>query len=212
MKFRMKIIDVRSNEIRRNIIHPHSLYPWTNSLAGCAREGTGLSCGLSLGLVSETFSVAGFIRWSSKPWEYQFVYSLPLVARSSSATMVATATMVGAIMGLSCQFYSNGVRKLPLMRRESWTLSLSADSILLRRIKKAWFRWNWCGFRWSTRTDPWEHVLAIGLGAGFGNAVANWEVRLQEDLDKKLSEVQTANNKRYIGKRFVCQLCGVLLC
>ena len=48
-------------------------------------------------------------------------------------------------------------------------------------------------------TDPWEHLLAIGLGAGFGNAVANWEVRLQEDLDKKLSEVQTANNKRYIG-------------
>lgn len=49
-------------------------------------------------------------------------------------------------------------------------------------------------------TDPWEHLLAIGLGAGFGNAVANWEVRLQEDLDKKLSEVQSANNKRYIGK------------
>jgi hypothetical protein len=33
-------------------------------------------------------------------------------------TMVATATMVGAIMGLSCQLYSNGVRKLPLMRRK----------------------------------------------------------------------------------------------
>lgn len=77
--------------------------------------------------------------------------------------MVATATMVGALMGLSCQFYSNGVRKLPLMRH------------------------------------PWEHLLAIGLGAGFGNAVASWEVRLQEDLDKKLQEVQSANNKRYIG-------------
>jgi hypothetical protein len=49
------------------------------------------------------------------------------------------------------------------------------------------------------RADPWEHLLAIGLGAGFGNAVAKWEVRLQEDLDKKLSEVQTANNKRYLG-------------
>lgn len=48
-------------------------------------------------------------------------------------------------------------------------------------------------------TDPWEHLLAIGLGAGFGNAVAKWEVRLQEDLDKKLLEVQNANNKRYIG-------------
>ena len=48
-------------------------------------------------------------------------------------------------------------------------------------------------------TDPWEHLIAMGLGAGFGNAVAKWEVRLEEDLDKKLSEVQTANNKRYIG-------------
>lgn len=49
-------------------------------------------------------------------------------------------------------------------------------------------------------TDPWEHLLAMGLGAGFGNAVAKWEVRLQEDLDKKLSEVQSANKKRFIGK------------
>ena len=49
-------------------------------------------------------------------------------------------------------------------------------------------------------SDPWEHLLAMGLGAGFGNAVAKWEVRLEEDLDKKLSEVKTANNKRYIGE------------
>lgn len=47
--------------------------------------------------------------------------------------------------------------------------------------------------------DPWEHVLAIGLGSAFGNAMAKWEVKLQEDLDKKLLEVQNANNKRYIG-------------
>ena len=38
--------------------------------------------------------------------------------RNHQGTMVATATMVGAIMGLSCQLYSNGVRKLPLMRRK----------------------------------------------------------------------------------------------
>lgn len=56
-----------------------------------------------------------------------------------------------------------------------------------------------CRFWVSVWIDPWEHLLAIGLGAGFGNAVASWEVRLQEDLDKKLQEVQSANNKRYIG-------------
>lgn len=48
-------------------------------------------------------------------------------------------------------------------------------------------------------TDPWEHVIAIGLGSAFGNAVANWEVKLQEDLDKKLQEVSSANKKRFIG-------------
>lgn len=47
--------------------------------------------------------------------------------------------------------------------------------------------------------DPWEHVIAIGLGSAFGNAVANWEVKLQEDLDKKLQEVSSANKKRFIG-------------
>lgn len=64
-------------------------------------------------------------------------------------------------------------------------------------------------------TDPWEHLLAMGLGAGFGNAVANWEVRLQEDLDKKLLEVQSANSKRYIGKNashFVCSTFPILAC
>ncbi|CAI7851716.1 unnamed protein product [Closterium sp. NIES-54] len=32
--------------------------------------------------------------------------------------MPASATLVGAAMGLGVQFYSNAVRKLPLMRRE----------------------------------------------------------------------------------------------
>ncbi|KAH9569785.1 hypothetical protein CY35_02G009100 [Sphagnum magellanicum] len=77
--------------------------------------------------------------------------------------MVGTATFVGAALGLSIQFFSNGVRKLPLMRH------------------------------------PWEHVLAVGLGAAFGNAMAKWEVHLQQELDKRLQEVQSANKKRFIG-------------
>ncbi|KAH9543771.1 hypothetical protein CY35_13G082300 [Sphagnum magellanicum] len=80
--------------------------------------------------------------------------------------MVGTATFVGAALGFSIQIFSNGVRKLPLMRH------------------------------------PWEHVLAAGLGATFGNAMVKWEVHLQEDLDKRLQEVQSANKKRFIGASF----------
>jgi hypothetical protein len=44
--------------------------------------------------------------------------------------MVGTATFVGAALGFSIQIFSNGVRKLPLMRRKLWfffptSLSLS---------------------------------------------------------------------------------------
>ncbi|CAM6051071.1 unnamed protein product [Sphagnum compactum] len=80
--------------------------------------------------------------------------------------MVGTATFVGVALGFSIQIFSNGVRKLPLMRH------------------------------------PWEHVLAAGLGATFGNAMVKWEVHLQEDLDKRLQEVQSANKMRFIGAVF----------
>ncbi len=47
---------------------------------------------------------------------------------SSGSSMVGTATFVGAALGFSIQIFSNGVRKLPLMRRKLWfffTTSLS---------------------------------------------------------------------------------------
>ncbi|KAL3680530.1 hypothetical protein R1sor_023486 [Riccia sorocarpa] len=77
--------------------------------------------------------------------------------------MVTTAGLIGAGMGLFVQLYSNGVRKLPLMRH------------------------------------PWEHVLAMGLGSAFGNAVVQWEEKLQTDLDKLIADGKTARTKRFIG-------------
>ncbi|BBN13971.1 hypothetical protein MPTK1_6g07830 [Marchantia polymorpha subsp. ruderalis] len=77
--------------------------------------------------------------------------------------MVTTAGLLGAGMGLFVQLYSNGVRKLPLMRH------------------------------------PWEHVLAMGLGSAFGNAVVKWEDHLQVQLDKLIEDAKTSNNKRYLG-------------
>jgi hypothetical protein len=44
--------------------------------------------------------------------------------------MVGTATFVGAALGLSIQFFSNGVRKLPLMRRKLFILPFPASRLV----------------------------------------------------------------------------------
>ncbi len=44
--------------------------------------------------------------------------------------MVGTATFVGAALGLSIQFFSNGVRKLPLMRRKRFILPFPASRLV----------------------------------------------------------------------------------
>ncbi|KAJ9709423.1 hypothetical protein PVL29_001073 [Vitis rotundifolia] len=77
--------------------------------------------------------------------------------------MPLSATVVGAVLGLSVQLHSNALRKLPLMRH------------------------------------PWEHVLAIGIGAVFGNQLVKWEAKVEEDLDKLLEKAKAANERRYIG-------------
>ena len=38
--------------------------------------------------------------------------------------------------------------------------------------------------------------------------MANWEARLQVELDKKLAEVQNANNNRYIGHNASSRACS----
>ena len=47
--------------------------------------------------------------------------------------------------------------------------------------------------------DPWEHVLAIGIGAVFGNQLVKWEAKVEEDLDKLLKKAKVANEHCYIG-------------
>lgn len=41
------------------------------------------------------------------------------------AEMPASATMIGALLGLGTQMYSNALRKLPYMRRKLFIISLS---------------------------------------------------------------------------------------
>ena len=103
--------------------------------------------------------------------------------------MPLSATVVGAVLGLSVQLHSNALRKLPLMRRElSLTLWLF-DLIWFYFILQIFF----------LISDPWEHVLAIGIGAVFGNQLVKWEAKVEEDLDKLLEKAKAANERRYIG-------------
>ncbi|CAL5412790.1 unnamed protein product [Camellia sinensis] len=87
--------------------------------------------------------------------------------------MPATSTMIGALLGLGTQMYSNALRKLPYMRR---TLPLPSMSL-----------------------HPWEHVVGMGLGVVFVNQLVKWDAKLQEDLDKMLDKAKAANERRYFG-------------
>ena len=42
-------------------------------------------------------------------------------------------------------------------------------------------------------------MLALGLGAVFGNQLVKWEAKVEEDLDKLLQKAKEANERRYIG-------------
>lgn len=48
-------------------------------------------------------------------------------------------------------------------------------------------------------SDPWEHLLGMGLGAVFVNQLVKWDAKLQEDLDKMLEKAKAANERRYFG-------------
>ncbi|KAI5072600.1 hypothetical protein GOP47_0012706 [Adiantum capillus-veneris] len=76
---------------------------------------------------------------------------------------MGSATFFGAAFGLACQFYSNGIRKQPLMRH------------------------------------PWEHVLLISIGIVAANALANWEEKLQADVEKLTKENAEINRSRFKG-------------
>ncbi|ONM23763.1 hypothetical protein ZEAMMB73_Zm00001d006421 [Zea mays] len=93
--------------------------------------------------------------------------------------MPATPTIIGALLGLGTQMYSNALRKLPYMRR----ISLSPLPFLLFP----------CSF-----LHPWEHVLGMGLGAVFVNQLVKFDEKLKEDLDKMLERARLANEQRYI--------------
>ena len=99
------------------------------------------------------------------------------------------ATVVGAVLGLSVQLHSNVLRKLLLMRREF--------SSTLRLFDLIWFYFILQNL--FLILDPWEHVLAIGIGAVFGNQLVKWEAKVEEDLDKLLKKAKVANEHCYIG-------------
>jgi Protein of unknown function (DUF475) len=51
-------------------------------------------------------------------------------------------------------------------------------------------------------SDPWEHVIGMGIGAVFVNSLVKWDEQLKQDLDKMLDKAKAANERRYFGKIF----------
>lgn len=119
--------------------------------------------------------------------------------------MPATATMIGALLGLSTQIYSNALRKLPLMRRKNppfFPLNLYIFIISINYISINSFLDLILKIRQLGCSDPWEHVLGMGLGVVAINQLVKWEVKLDQDLDKLLEKSKAANERRYFGISF----------
>ncbi|OEL20642.1 hypothetical protein BAE44_0018339 [Dichanthelium oligosanthes] len=101
--------------------------------------------------------------------------------------MPATPTIIGALLGLGTQMYSNALRKLPYMRR------IVPSPALLPPLPIA-----------DSFPHPWEHVLGMGIGAVFVNQLVKFDEKLKEDLDKMLERAREANERRYIGTVLAC--------
>uniref|UniRef100_A0A6N2JWZ0 Uncharacterized protein n=1 Tax=Salix viminalis TaxID=40686 RepID=A0A6N2JWZ0_SALVM len=49
-------------------------------------------------------------------------------------------------------------------------------------------------------SDPWEHVVGMGLGVVFVNQLVKWDAQLEKDLDKMLQKAKEANERRYFDQ------------
>ncbi|GJN07381.1 hypothetical protein PR202_ga25207 [Eleusine coracana subsp. coracana] len=121
--------------------------------------------------------------------------------------MPATPTIIGALLGLGTQMYSNALRKLPYMRRIAPHSPFPLHILFLILVGLGVFvglRCSRCGIildldsaNSGLRLDPWEHVLGMGLGAVFVNQLVKWDDKLKQDLDKMLERAKQANERRY---------------
>ncbi|CAI9772763.1 unnamed protein product [Fraxinus pennsylvanica] len=102
--------------------------------------------------------------------------------------MPLSATMVGALLGLGTQMYSNALRKLGMYAAfvgvfpyyRYYRNCIGTKVIAFKKF-----------------ADPWEHLLGMGLGAVFANQMVKWDAKSQEDLDKLLLKAKQANERRY---------------
>ncbi|KAE8665704.1 Detected protein of confused Function [Hibiscus syriacus] len=116
--------------------------------------------------------------------------------------MAVSATVIGALLGLGTQMYSNALRKLPYMRRAIHFLSfffylfMRFISFLISNPRLG----NLNSKSKTRNADPWEHLLGMGLGAVFVNQLVIWDAQLQRDLDQMLEKAKAANERRYFGR------------
>ena len=49
-------------------------------------------------------------------------------------------------------------------------------------------------------TDPWEHVIAAGIGIAFANGVVQFEAKTAADLEQSIEQAKSAQKRRFIGQ------------
>lgn len=78
--------------------------------------------------------------------------------------MTVFTTFVGAAWGVGIAMWSNGMRKLPLLRR---TLFFSRHDLV---------------------TGPWEHLAVAGVMGWMGSQYPSWIESTRERIDRKRAE------------------------
>nr|CAB3458000.1 unnamed protein product [Digitaria exilis] len=104
--------------------------------------------------------------------------------RQESSRMPATPTIIGALLGLGTQMYSNALRKLPYMRRIAPLFSF--PPLFPHRVFISPFR------------DLSPHCAPRPVRL-FVNQLVKFDEKVKEDLDKMLERARVANEQRYIG-------------
>ena len=100
--------------------------------------------------------------------------------------------MIGALLGLGTQMYSNALRKLPFMRRKCLYFLISIFDYWKVSELVLGFTYRSMGTRGG-----------MGVGVVFVNQLVKWDAQLKEDLDKMLDKAEAANERRYFSISFL---------
>ena len=95
-----------------------------------------------------------------------------------------SAALCGGALGFMLQIYTNGVRKLPVLRSECLLqLFFPPFFVASPQTKGSNALARLCAP--SFQTDPWEHGIYSIIGAGFGLSIISMEDRLRSYIEEQ---------------------------